>query len=106
MFSNTKESANIQDSLDKAIMHVERKGNSIPSGGHKMDETDIFKGHENPLHLNVEHTHFFTCKFQLQFFPFDTQVFIFQFYKVDSNKYFFASQDALELMLFIFLTDG
>ena len=40
-----------------------------------MDETDIFKGHENPLHLRVEHTHFFTCKFQLQFFPFDTQVF-------------------------------
>ena len=73
-FSNTKESANIQDSLDKAIMHVERKGNSIPSGGHKMDETDIFKGHENPLHLHVEHTHLFTCKFQLQFFPFDTQV--------------------------------
>ena len=40
-----------------------------------MDETDIFKGHENPLHLHVEHTNFFTCTFQLQFFPFDTQVF-------------------------------
>ena len=74
IFSNTKESANIQDSLDKAIMHVDRKGNSTPSGPHVMDETDIFKGQENPLHLNVEHTNFFTCKFQLRFFPFDTQV--------------------------------
>ena len=43
IFSNTKESANIQDSLDKAIMHVDRKGNSTPSGPHVMDETDIFK---------------------------------------------------------------
>ena len=106
IFSNTKESVNIQDGLDQAIMHVARKGNSTPSGRDKMDETDIFKGKENPLHLHVEHTNFYRCKFQLQFFPFDTQVFIFQFYKVDSNKYFFASQDALEVMLFTFLTDG
>ena len=73
-FSNSKESGNIQDILDKANMHVERKGISTRSQLHIMDETDIFDGRENLLHLHVKHTNFFTCKFQLRFFPFDTQV--------------------------------
>ena len=33
----------------KAIMHVDRKGNSTPSGTHIMDETDIFRGLEKFL---------------------------------------------------------
>ena len=74
IFSNSKESTNIQDILDKANMHVERKGISTRSQLHIMDETDIFDGRENLLHLHVKHTNFFTCKFQLRFFPFDTQV--------------------------------
>ena len=39
-----------------------------------MDEAEIFEGAENRLTMNQTYTWEFQCKYQLQRYPFDTQV--------------------------------
>ena len=71
IYSNMKGGDNTKDD---AIMYVKREGAPAFSGLEIVDENEIFDGKENRLHLHVEFTSVFTCKFQLRFFPFDTQV--------------------------------
>ena len=44
------------------------------SGVEEVDEAEIFKGSENKLTMNQTYTWEFQCKYQLQRYPFDTQV--------------------------------
>ena len=74
IYSNMKGGEKTKETIDDAIMYVEREGAPAFSGLEIVDENEIFDGKENRLHLHVEFTSVFTCKFQLRFFPFDTQV--------------------------------
>ena len=39
-----------------------------------MDEREIFEGSENTLNMTQTYTHEFQCVYQLDSYPFDTQV--------------------------------
>ena len=53
---------------------VKREGNFVRSGLDVLDETEIFKGEENSLIMMQSYTHEFQCVYQLERYPFDTQV--------------------------------
>ena len=53
---------------------VAREGDFIRSGLEDVDEVEIFKGAENSSTMNQTYTWEFQCKYQLQRYPFDTQV--------------------------------
>ena len=56
------------------FVNVKREGNFTRSGYHVLDETNLFKGKENSLIMTQSYTHEFQCGYQLQRYPFDTQV--------------------------------
>ena len=53
---------------------VTREGNFTRSGIEEVDEAEIFKGAENRLTMYQTYTWEFQCKYELQRYPFDTQV--------------------------------
>ena len=53
---------------------VKREGNFTRSGFEEIDEAEIFKGDENSLVMTQIYTHEFQCVYQLERYPFDTQV--------------------------------
>ena len=53
---------------------VTREGDFTRSGIEEVDEAEIFEGSENRLTMNQTYTWEFQCKYQLQRYPFDTQV--------------------------------
>ena len=53
---------------------MKREGNFTRSGYEVLDETYLFKGDENSLMMTQSYTHDFQCVYQLQKYPFDTQV--------------------------------
>ena len=53
---------------------VTREGNFTRSGVEEVDEAEIFEGAENRLTMKQTYTWEFQCKYQLQKYPFDTQV--------------------------------
>ena len=55
-------------------VNVKREGNFTRSGDEMLDETYLFKGDENSLIMTQSYTHDFQCVYQLQRYPFDTQV--------------------------------
>ena len=55
-------------------VNVNREGNFTRSGYEVLDETELFKGGENSLIMTQSYTHEFQCVFQLERYPFDTQV--------------------------------
>ena len=55
-------------------VNVKREGNFTRSGYEVLDETYLFKGDENRLIMTQSYTHDFQCVYQLQRYPFDTQV--------------------------------
>ena len=55
-------------------MSVIREGNFTRSGLEVVDETEIFDGGENTLSMQQVYTWQFQCKYNLQHYPFDTQV--------------------------------
>ena len=55
-------------------MLVKREGKYKRSGYEVLDEIQIFKGKENSLSMVQSYTHEFQCVFQLDNYPFDTQV--------------------------------
>ena len=55
-------------------VNVKREGNPSLSGYEVLDETYLFKGDENSLIMTQSYTHDFQCVYQLQRYPFDTQV--------------------------------
>ena len=55
-------------------LSVIREGNFTRSGLDMVDETEIFEGGENTLFMQQVYTWQFQCKYNLQDYPFDTQV--------------------------------
>ena len=55
-------------------MTVTREGNFTRSEIEEVDEAEIFEGAENRLTMNQTYTWEFQCKYELQRYPFDTQV--------------------------------
>ena len=53
---------------------AKREGSSVRSPLSALDETEIFKGEENSLVMAQSYTHEFQCVYQLEHYPFDTQV--------------------------------
>ena len=55
-------------------MTVTREGAFIRSALEVVDETEIYTGSENRLTMNQTYTREFQCIYQLQRYPFDSQV--------------------------------
>ena len=55
-------------------VNVKREGNFTRSGYEVLHETELFKGGENSLIMTQSYTHEFQCVYQLERYPFDTQV--------------------------------
>ena len=53
---------------------VRREGDFRRSGYEVLDETELFKGEDNSLVMVQSYTHEFQCVYQLERYPFDTQV--------------------------------
>ena len=53
---------------------VTRESNFTRSGDEEVDEAEIFEGSENRLTMDQMYTWEFQCNYQLQRYPFDTQV--------------------------------
>ena len=53
---------------------VTREGIFTRSGLEEVDEAEIFEGAENSLTMKQTYTKEFQCKYELQRYPFDTQV--------------------------------
>ena len=55
-------------------VNVKREGNFTRSGYEVLDEANVFKGDENSLIMTQSYTHDFQCVYELERYPFDTQV--------------------------------
>ena len=53
---------------------VTREGDISSTGVEEVDEAEIFEGAENRLTMNQTYTWEFQCKYELQRYPFDSQV--------------------------------
>ena len=58
----------------KSKVSVRREGEYERSGFEMLDETELFRGEENSLVMVQSYTHAFQCVYQLEKYPFDTQV--------------------------------
>ena len=68
---------------------VTREGNFTRSVVQEIDEAEIFVGAENSLTMNQTYTWEFQCKYELQRYPFDTQV---NTHRVHFNSYLFSTE--------------
>ena len=75
IYANTdmKEAVQLEEGLDTTIV-VTREGNFTRSGIEVTDETEVFEGKENKLSMYQTYTKSFQCLYNLQKYPFDTQV--------------------------------
>ena len=64
------------------FVNVKQEGNFTRGGYQMLDETYLFKGEENSLIMTQSYTHDFQCVYQLQRYPFDTQVGFINFSKL------------------------
>ena len=77
VYDNTdqKEVTRLGESWEWATrVTVSREGNFTRSDIKEVDEAEIFEGAENRLTMNQTYTWEFQCKYELQRYPFDTQV--------------------------------
>ena len=77
IYANTdqKESTRVGMDWEWATgVSVQREGEFTRSGMNEVDEAEIFEGADNILIMTQTYTHQFQCKYQLQQYPFDTQV--------------------------------
>ena len=73
IFKNTeKNSATSLD--DKALLLVKKQGNWSLSSAQEVEEIAYYKGSENPIAYSRDFYHRFQCLFDLNYYPFDTQV--------------------------------
>ena len=77
VYDNTdqKETTRLGESWEwTTTVTVTREGNFTRSSDEEVDEAEIFEGAENRLTMNQTYTWEFQCKYELQRYPFDTQV--------------------------------
>ena len=73
IFTNTeKNEATIKDA--EAEVTLTREGNFTRSDDSIIEEINIFKGLDNKIIFEKVYTKTFRCEYQLQLYPFDTQV--------------------------------
>ena len=73
VFDNTeKNEATIKDA--EAEVTVTREGNFTRSDDTIIEEINIFRGLDNKIIFEKVYTKTFRCEYQLQLYPFDTQV--------------------------------
>ena len=73
VFDNT-ENNDVMTLDNIAKVTISREGNPEPSDLSVVDEIDIFKGSENRITFDKGFTKTLQCEYQLQLYPFDTQV--------------------------------
>ena len=75
IYANTdmKEAVQLEDGLETTIV-VTREGKFTRSSIEDIDEVEIFEGKENKLVMTQTYTKSFQCPYNLQKYPFDTQV--------------------------------
>ena len=73
MFSNT-ENQEFTKGDDETEVTITREGNFTESEVHVMEEINIFEGEENRITFQQVYSKTFKCVYQLQLYPFDTQV--------------------------------
>ena len=78
-YDNTDQKANIRlgeygNGEWMTRVTVTREGNFSMSGIEEVDEAEVFEGAENRLTMNQTYTLEFQCQYELQRYPFDTQV--------------------------------
>ena len=55
-------------------VNIKREGIPTRNGYEMLDEAYVFKGEENSVVMTQSYTHEFQCVYQLEIYPFDTQV--------------------------------
>lgn len=73
MFSNTKNQESTKGD-DESEMTVTREGDFTESRLDVMEEINIFEGAENRITFQQVYSKTLKCVYQLQLYPFDTQV--------------------------------
>ncbi|XP_064100869.1 uncharacterized protein LOC135211492 [Macrobrachium nipponense] len=77
-FSNAQK--NVHTNLDQgARVECVRQGPSVPGPPSNPVEVNIFSGHENSIEMSQFYSVTYTCDFNLEMFPFDSQVCSLQF---------------------------
>ena len=79
VFSNT-ENQEATKGGDETEVTITREGNFTESSHHVMEEINIFEGHNNIITFQQVYSKSFKCVYQLQLYPFDTQVKLRAFY--------------------------
>ena len=77
VYTNTDQQETTRLGMDwewSTSVSVLREGNFTRSDLTVLDEIEIFKGEENSLVMEQAYTHEFQCVYQLDKYPFDTQV--------------------------------
>ena len=74
IYRNNKDNDDILSGFANSELKIERIGNFTRSDFQSVDEIEIFMGKDNPLKLIQSYTKVFKCKYNLEAFPFDTQV--------------------------------
>ena len=73
VFSNTKDSEFTKGDDDSEIT-ITREGNFTESSDDFVEEINIFAGGENKITFQQVYSKTFLCQYELQLYPFDTQV--------------------------------
>ena len=73
VFSNTKDSEFTKGDDDSEIT-ITREGNFTESSDVFVEEINIFAGGENKITFQQVYSKTFLCQYELQLYPFDTQV--------------------------------
>ena len=74
VYRNNKDNDDTLTALEKSRLKIKRMGNFSRSSLDILDEIEIFHGSENPISMTQSYTKPFKCKYELRYFPFDTQV--------------------------------
>ena len=74
IFENNKDNDDTRSEFKTSRMMINRKGNFTRSSIEVVNEIELFKGKENPIIMIQSYTKEFRCKYNLEVFPFDTQV--------------------------------
>ena len=73
VFSNTEDSESTKGDYDTEVT-VTKEGNFTESPLEVMEEINIFEGRDNRITFQQVYSKTFKCVYQLQLYPFDTQV--------------------------------
>ena len=74
IYRNNKNNDNTMSDIKHSNLMISRKGNFTRRDLDVLEETEVFRGKENPIHMTQSYTKEFKCEYNFQVFPFDNQV--------------------------------